>query len=106
MMTMLACQQHSPSDNSDNNDDNSDNNDDDASMSATFSLCTADIHVTPATVGDGPDKVMIMFEHSFPARTFFSFFFGGGCFEVEISLHTLIPLFSARISSQWLSELR
>ena len=74
MMMMPACWQRSPSDNGDNDDGNSENSDDDASMSATFSLCTADIHVTPATVGDGSDKVMIMFKHSFPACTFVCLF--------------------------------
>ena len=48
-----------------------------------------------------------MFDHSFAVCAFFLlllllFFF----FEVEISLRTLIPLLCARISPQWLSELR
>ena len=38
-----------------------------------------------------------------PACVFFFFFFWG---EVEISSRTLIPLFYARISPQWLNEMR
>ena len=42
-----------------------------------------------------------MFDHSFPACAFLF------CFvKLEVSLRTLIPLFDARISPQWLSELR
>ena len=42
-----------------------------------------------------------MFNHSFLACAFFFFFF-----EVEISSRTLIRLFNASFSPQWLSELR
>ena len=41
-----------------------------------------------------------MFDHSFPACAFFFYNF----FYVEICSRTLIPLFCARISPQWLSH--
>ena len=49
-----------------------------------------------------------MFDHSFPACAFlfFFFFFPFFFFELQNSSRTLISLFYARISPQWLSEPR